>query len=160
MDLVDIPNKCYACHPGVETQCLRDVHFTAGVTCVDCHGDMTDVADPNRKPWVDEPKCSDCHDRQGFQFEQAGTLYRDSKGHGGVHCAACHGSPHAITPTVERRDNIQAIQWQGHPGTIDSCTVCHTEQPDESFPHRYFEEDDGGDDDKATATAVRQVTLP
>lgn len=142
MDLVTLNNACYACHPGVDTQCFRDVHYTNGVTCVDCHGGMTEVGDPNRSPWVDEPKCSDCHDRKGFEFEQAGTLYRNSKGHGGVHCAACHGSPHAITPTVEPRDNIQAIQWQGHPGTIDTCTVCHDEQPDEKFPHRYFEEDD------------------
>lgn len=142
MSQVSLEVDCYACHPGVETKCLRDVHFMEGMTCTDCHGDMTDVADTNRAPWIDEPRCDDCHDRNGFDFEQPGTLYRNSKGHHGVHCAACHGSPHAITPTVVMADNVQAIAVQGHPGTIDTCTVCHTRRPDDRFEHRLDDDDE------------------
>ena len=141
MDVLQLQVECYACHPGIRTKCFRDVHFSAGMTCSDCHGSMTNVASLNRQPWVTEPRCDDCHKRAGFEFEQAHTLYRDSNGHGAVHCSACHGSPHAITPTVVKRDNVQAIALQGHAGTIDTCTVCHTQQPDDSFPHRYFTED-------------------
>ena len=129
---------CYACHPGVRTQCLRDVHFSKGMTCLDCHGDMTVVADPSRTPWTTEPRCETCHAATapaGFQFEQPGTLYRNSKGHYNIMCAACHGSPHAITPTMKIEDNIQAIAVQGHPGTINTCTVCHSQPPGDSFPH-------------------------
>jgi len=131
-------NPCYACHPGIRTQCLRDVHASAGMVCTDCHGSMADVGNPSRQPWADEPRCGTCHPRTpiaGFQLEQPGTLYRNSKGHHNIYCAACHGSPHAITPTITAQDNIQAIALQGHAGTIDTCTVCHSSQPDESFPH-------------------------
>jgi hypothetical protein len=128
---------CYACHPGVRTQCLRDIHYIRGYDCYDCHGQMTDVANPKRSPWADEPRCDECHRREEFQFEQAGVLYRNSKGHGGVHCSACHGSPHAITPTSTAPDNYQALHYQGHTGVIDTCTVCHTVIPSESFEHQF-----------------------
>lgn len=141
--------NCYACHPGVRTQCLRDIHLANGKDCLDCHGDMNAVGDSSRSPWVDEPRCGDCHTRQGFEFEQPGKLYRESKGHHGVHCAACHGSPHAITPTVTDADNVQAIAIQGHAGTIDKCSVCHTETPDDEFDHRFEGDEDEEEDDKA-----------
>jgi hypothetical protein len=136
MEQAGLNVACYACHPGVRTQCLRDVHYANGMVCMDCHGTMSDVADPTRRPWQDEPRCDSCHSRSGFQFEQPGTLYRNSKGHMGIHCAACHGSPHAITPTVTPADNLQALALQGHAGTIDKCAVCHRETPDDAFPHR------------------------
>ena len=132
-----LANECYACHPGVTTQCQRDVHRAKGMTCRDCHESMTAVGNPARRPWVDEPRCGSCHTRSGFQFEQTGTLYRDSKGHHGIHCAACHGSPHAVGPATNAADNVQAIALQGHSGTIDTCTVCHTSRPDEGFDHRF-----------------------
>ncbi|RJP36385.1 MAG: hypothetical protein C4547_07490 [Phycisphaerales bacterium] len=127
---------CYACHPGARTKCQRDVHFDRGIGCTDCHGDMEAVGDPNRNPWLDEPRCGDCHRRPGFEFEQPGTLYRNSVGHKKVHCAACHGSPHAITPTVTEVDNLQAQTLQGHPGVIDTCTVCHRDGPPGQFFHK------------------------
>lgn len=130
-----LANVCYACHPGIRTQCQRDVHLANGVECITCHGDMAAVGDPGREPWLDEPRCSNCHARPGFDFEEPGKLFKDSRGHGGVHCAACHGSPHAITPTLTEVDNIQALRTQGSPGVIDQCTVCHTVQPNEPFFH-------------------------
>jgi len=138
--LLDLPstfdNACYACHPGRRAQCQRDIHSSVGMDCVSCHGGMADVGDPSRVPWVDEPKCGDCHDRAGFDFEQPGTLYRNSIGHGGVACFACHGSPHAITPATTETDNLQAVLHQGVPGVISDCSVCHTQTPDEPFFHR------------------------
>jgi hypothetical protein len=127
--------ECYACHPGKTTKCQRDVHFSRGMNCHDCHSTMAAVGSAGRRPWVDEPRCANCHNRPGSTYEQAGTLYRNSRGHNGVHCAACHGSPHAITPTVVAADNVQAIGVQGHAGTIDTCTVCHRRTPDDAFNH-------------------------
>lgn len=136
MEQAGLQNSCYACHPGIRAQCQRDVHLSKGMTCTTCHGSMEAVAAPTRRPWVDEPRCSDCHKRIGFEFEQANTLYKDSIGHQRVHCAACHGSPHAITPTATDADNLQSINWQGSAGRINQCTVCHRRAPNESFPHR------------------------
>ncbi|HRX84369.1 MAG TPA: hypothetical protein P5572_05055 [Phycisphaerae bacterium] len=132
----NLTEVCYACHPGVRTQCQRDVHLANGMTCTQCHGNMVAVGNPAREPWVDEPRCGTCHARPGFEFEQPNTLYRDSVGHKNVHCYACHGSPHAITPTVTPLDNIQANYVQGHPGTIDTCTVCHSGGPPGGFFHK------------------------
>jgi hypothetical protein len=138
MSVLPLAVACYACHPGTRTQCLRDIHFSRGMTCTNCHGQMTDVADPSRLPWQTEPRCETCHVATappGYQFEQAGALYRNSKGHHNIMCPACHGSPHAITPTIRIEDNVQAIAIQGHSGTINTCSVCHREVPDDPFPH-------------------------
>lgn len=136
MGEIELENTCYACHPGIRTQCQRDVHLARGVTCADCHGGMEAVGDPARTPWVDEPRCADCHHREEFEFEEPGKLFKESRGHGGVHCMACHGSPHAITPTVTAVDNLQAILRQGHSGVISECIVCHTTTPSEGFEHK------------------------
>jgi len=76
-----------------------------------------------------------------YEFEQPDTLFRNSKGHRNIMCAACHGSPHAITPTVKIEDNIQAIAIQGHEGVINMCSVCHSEVPDDPFPHSVHDDD-------------------
>ncbi|MCA9261358.1 MAG: hypothetical protein KDA61_19215, partial [Planctomycetales bacterium] len=130
-------NACYACHPGFQTNCQRDVHYEKGIFCVDCHGDMAAVASPFRTPWVDEPLCGNCHQagHPNYDFEEPGKLFKDSRGHGDVHCSACHGSPHAIGPAVTDADNLQAIELQGYAGTIAKCTVCHTSMPNEGFFH-------------------------
>ena len=132
-------NNCYACHPGFQTNCQRDIHFAKGIYCTQCHGDMAAVGNPKRSPWVQEPTCGSCHKkrRPEFDFEEPGKLYQDSRGHHGVHCAACHGSPHAIGPAVTAPDNVQAIEHQGFAGTIQKCTVCHTKQPNERFEHKF-----------------------
>lgn len=125
--------NCYLCHPGEQTQCLRGTMYASGMTCADCHGSMRDVADPAREPWVDEPRCGDCHGEQ--YAEEPGKLYRNSKGHGDVYCEACHGTPHAILPSTQPNDNLQNIALQGHAGTLSECTVCHAEVPDGPGPH-------------------------
>jgi Cytochrome c7 and related cytochrome c len=130
-----LSNTCYACHPGIRTECQRDVHKAAGVECISCHGGMTDVGNPARMPWADQPRCGDCHTKPNFEFEQPGKLFKDSIGHGGVRCVTCHGSPHAIGPAITPVDNAQPIALQGYAGPINNCTTCHTQQPGEAFFH-------------------------
>lgn len=63
-----------------------------------------------------------------MRFAENETLYRLSKGHGGVMCEGCHGSTHAIFPNPFNmaNDNVAAKQLQGHAGTIVECSTCHT----------------------------------
>lgn len=136
VERLPLQNKCYACHPGVQTQCQRDIHIQRGVTCTNCHGGMQSVGDPGRQPWVDEPKCGSCHAVPGHGYEEPGRLFKNSRGHGNILCATCHNSPHAITPTTNPEDNVQAVMHQGEPGVIKKCTVCHTQTPTDPFPHR------------------------
>ena len=131
-------NDCYKCHPGQNTQCLRGAMKTAGYTCVSCHGSTENVAETignGREPWLQEPSCamSGCH--SSIYAEQPGLLFRQSKGHGGLYCSACHGSPHAIYPSTEDNDNVENIALQGFAGKLSDCTVCHGVIPSSAGPH-------------------------
>ncbi len=142
-----LPNTeatCFKCHPGPETQCLRGamVDFpppTTPMICQDCHGTLANVASTirnGRRPWLDEPTCGSCH---GSNFStETGKLFKESKGHGGLYCSACHGSPHGIWPTRVANDNIQSINLQGSAGTIRECTVCHSTVPTGPGPHGIY----------------------
>jgi hypothetical protein len=127
--------NCYACHPGPNTRCLRDVMSQAPINlwCTDCHGSLAQVGDPLRTPWFSEPQCKNCH---GTQFEEnPGTLYRRSSGHGEIYCEACHNSTHAILPSREANDNMQAIALQGSAGPLGKCAICHLTDPGNGGPH-------------------------
>jgi hypothetical protein len=131
-EVPDSIDGCYQCHPGPQTKCLRDTMWQSGMDCVDCHGGMDEVS-KNPEPWLNEPRCDDCHDEGNHDQDQE--LYRMSKDHGGLYCAACHDSPHAIAPSAEPRDNIKFNELQRFPGTLQECTVCHATQPDLAGPH-------------------------
>jgi len=110
-----------------------------------------------RTPWVNEPKCQSCHTGDAVSHlgtsirariaydpadqsatpivatnkrfaEETGKLYRNSAGHSGMACEACHGSTHAEWPAATdlSNDNVAAKQIQGHTGPIMECVVCHT----------------------------------
>ncbi|WP_027183832.1 hypothetical protein [Desulfovibrio inopinatus] len=132
-----VPNTlagCYSCHPGPQTQCLRDVMTQeSGFDCIRCHGGMDSVAS-NSSPWNVEPRCdsSNCH---GSNYTQNNALYRYSTGHGAIYCAGCHDSPHAIALSREPNDAIKFIAWQGHSGTLEECMTCHASAPSGNGPH-------------------------
>ena len=131
-------SDCYKCHPGQNTQCFRGVMKTAGHACQDCHGDMNEVANSitsGRTPWMEEPSCdkSGCHDVKFAPND--GKLFKDSQGHGGLYCSACHGSPHAIYPSELDRDNEQIINLQGYAGKLTECWVCHGYDINAAGPH-------------------------
>ena len=103
-----------------------------GMGCTDCHGAMTQVSQ-NPNPWLNEPRCDTCHTDPAYA--QNNVLYRNSTGHGGVYCAGCHDSPHAIAPSTQPRDGLKFINLQGHTGPLDTCTVCHLTTPASGGPH-------------------------
>ena len=135
----EVTNDCYKCHPGPTTQCLRDVMKNQhGFVCQDCHGSVTNVGESianGRNPWLQEPSCGavTCH---GAKYaEEPGKLFRQSRGHGGLFCSACHGEPHAILPSGQANDNVQNIALQGYAGTLNKCEVCHGIRPTGYGPH-------------------------
>ena len=123
------------------------------IQCQSCHGSMREVGSTNRVGWLNEPNCQACHDgttRYTSVFDAPGhmrvpadtrfattpdapapgfSLYRFSKGHGGLYCEACHGSTHAEFPATHPNDNIQSVQHQGHVGTFVECSSCHGAAP-------------------------------
>ena len=134
-----ITNDCYKCHPGPNTQCLRDVMKTRhNFVCQTCHGSVTNVGETissGRKPWLQEPSCGAIACHGPTYAEEPGKLFRQSHGHGGLFCSACHGEPHAILPSGQANDNVQNIALQGYAGTLNKCQVCHGATPIGAGPH-------------------------
>jgi hypothetical protein len=127
--------------------------------CQSCHGNMSTVGSATRVGWFMEPNCQSCHTgpathnngqiRYVSAFEgntprvpvdtlfatssntpaPALSLFRFSKGHGGLQCEACHGSTHAEFPSSHDNDNIRNVQLQGHVGMMIECTACHLTMP-------------------------------
>jgi hypothetical protein len=109
---LDEPN-CQQCHTGSATQNNGQLRFTT-------------VFESDGRPRVPVSRMFATNP----DTPAAGiSLYRFSKGHGGLQCSACHGSTHAEYPSSHRNDNIQNIAAQGHAGTMSSCTSCHSSMP-------------------------------
>ncbi|MBS1856554.1 MAG: hypothetical protein JST11_14395 [Acidobacteria bacterium] len=109
---LDEPN-CQSCHTGTATsnsgQIVYTSVFSSGTT-------VRTVADTTFATNADTPAT-------GI------SLYRFSKGHGGLQCEACHGSTHAEFPTPIANDNVQSTSLQGHAGMLAECTACHASTP-------------------------------
>ncbi|WP_419786381.1 cytochrome ubiquinol oxidase subunit I [Pseudodesulfovibrio sp.] len=117
-------------------------------------GESVEAINP-RLPWMQEPDCATCHVESGKLPDKATAvafnkwtkdgsgLYRFTKdGTGSLVCIACHNSPHANYPTVNKygknRDNIGPMQYQGIPRSIGAngnCTVCHMESMEDMIHH-------------------------
>lgn len=144
--------SCYDCHPGPVTQCSRSERHTAtSGNCETCHGGMAQVAERitgGVLPWIDEPRCAQCHNHSGVSgVSTPGALYRNAEGHGGVYCAACHHSPHAMYPSLVASDNYQPQQYHGasrRVKSIGSCGVCHDDSRGERDEINDFAEKHGG----------------
>jgi hypothetical protein len=136
-----ITNDCYKCHPGPITQCFRDIMNSKGLVCQNCHGSVEDVGQSisnGREAWLEEPDCGSLSCHGPSYAPEPNKLYRNSKGHGGLYCSACHGSPHAIVPTNNSNDNLQNQTLQGYAGTLNKCTVCHGVNPTNAGPHGLY----------------------
>ena len=134
-------STCYRCHPGPRSHGFRDVMRTgvqSPLDCQNCHGTLAVIAQSisnGRRPWLDEPRCGSALCHGSVHSEEVGKLYKDSRGHGGIMCAGCHGSPHAILPTAQANDNLQSIRLQGNAGPLRNCQACHISVPAGPGPH-------------------------
>ena len=100
---------CQQCHTGTATRNSGQIRFTS---VFDASGNPRVAADARFATNADTPAA-------GL------TLYRFSKGHGGLQCSACHGATHAEYPSSHENDNIQSLELQGHAGTLGECAACH-----------------------------------
>ncbi len=130
-----LESSCLACHPGPDTPFYRGTHSYRDTSCVDCHGDMTALGSPERTPWVDLPRCEDCHETFGSEYQQPGVSFNDSVGHGELRCPVCHHAPHGLYGSTIDADNAQNVELQGYAGVVSTCRVCHDPNPGGLFPH-------------------------
>jgi hypothetical protein len=157
---------CIDCHPGALTKCNRSLaHTNEAGNCATCHGSMEEIASGietgGRVPWEQEPKCSNCHlgvPHVGIPHVDTGTtLYRNAKGHGGIYCVSCHGSPHAMYPSREATDNYQPLHYQNSDKTIGSCAACHDNSRGEGIEE--FDETHGGSRGEPTACSICHTSV-
>jgi hypothetical protein len=109
---VDEP-QCGNCHSGTATDNSGLIRF---LTAFDANGSLRTPKNTTFATNADTPAA-------GL------SLYRFSKGHGGLQCSACHGSTHAEFPSSHRNDNLQSWRLQGHVGVLADCTTCHKTMP-------------------------------
>jgi hypothetical protein len=105
--------SCGNCHTGTAVVNSGQIRYTSALTS---SGARRVPADPTFTTNPNTPAA-------GF------SLYRFSKGHGGLQCSACHGSTHAEYPAAHPNDNLQSLALQGHVGTIGECATCHNASP-------------------------------
>jgi hypothetical protein len=105
--------SCGNCHTGTAVTNSGQIRYTSALTA---SGGRRIPASPVFTTNPDTPAL-------GF------SLYRFSKGHGGLQCSACHGSTHAEYPAAHPNDNLQSLALQGHVGTIGECATCHNTSP-------------------------------
>jgi len=113
---LDLP-RCQSCHTGDALSPLSGPNLVAAPDGIRL-----------RQAWrTDDPAASPILAVNRRFAENEGTLYRNSTGHGGMACWACHGSPHAEWPVEDpaANDNVAALELQGHSGVITECATCH-----------------------------------
>ena len=123
---------CYACHPGNQTKCLRDVHYSHGLTC-------ETVTSPWQR-WRTRTASRGSMSRAA-RLPQAGRLRVRAGQHPlsqfqGPSWRALLGlsrQPPRDHPDGHRGRQRPGVALQGHAGTINTCTVCHKGQPDEGI---------------------------
>ena len=115
----DLP-RCQSCHSGDAlsnlTGAANVVPSSSGIRLAQAYR----TGDPSASPLLSTNK----------RFaEEDNTLYRFSKGHGGVRCENCHGSTHAEWPIADdaANDNVASKTLQGYSGKIIECTACHAQ---------------------------------
>jgi len=133
--------KCFDCHGDMNAVGGNRTPWADLPKCQSCHtGDVQNHLNGNdlefaadgirlQKAWRIGDTSATAIEAPNSRFkENADTLYRFSKGHGGMTCMACHGSPHAIWPVTPEytNDNVAAYEVQGHTGTVIECSTCHT----------------------------------
>jgi hypothetical protein len=157
---------CYDCHPGATTKCSRSLAHMGSNNdgnCTECHGEMTNVASTissGRVPWATEPACATCHTSTDG-VETGDVLYRNSTGHGDLYCSACHGSPHAMYPSREAKDNYQPNQYMGSKiKTVGSCGVCHDDSRGEGSGGEFTEVHGGPKPEHENTCYVCHTAIP
>ena len=105
--------QCGNCHSGTATHNNGQIRYTSAFDLINA---LRQPVDATFSTNPDTPAAGK-------------SLFRFSKGHGGLQCSACHGSTHAEFPSSHRNDNLQSQRLQGHVGVVAECTACHASMP-------------------------------
>jgi PKD repeat protein len=117
---VDEP-ACQSCHTGTATSNAGALRYTSVFSA------------PGQARLAVDPTFATPTNTQTGGF----VLFQQGQGHGGLNCAACHGSAHAELLSYQANDKVQSKEIQGQAGVLTSCNTCHPTQQTNSTggPH-------------------------
>ncbi|MCA8977238.1 MAG: hypothetical protein KDC98_21125, partial [Planctomycetes bacterium] len=128
LDNVDTRASCYTCHPGAATRCLRGAMGKAVgadgesmMSCQDCHGSMSEVGDPARTGWLQEPNCQACH--SGDAVANAGAIRFTNVFDVPGHMRTTTNSRFATTPDAPAA-GLSLYRFSTGHGDLE-CSACH-----------------------------------
>lgn len=135
LDSIQDRASCYSCHPGAATRCLRGAmgkaigaDGEAMIACQDCHGSMSDVGNPARNGWLEEPSCQNCH--TGDAVQNAGAIRFESAFDAPGHLRTTTNTLFATNANVPIPGSNLYRFSSGHGGM--ECSACH------GSPHAIF----------------------
>jgi hypothetical protein len=128
LDDVTDRTSCYTCHPGAATRCLRGAmgkaigaDGEAMMACQDCHGSLSEVGDPARTGWLQQPNCQNCH--TGDAVANAGAIRFATAFDAAGHLRNTTNPRFATTPDVPQPGYSLYRFSSGHGGM--ECSACH-----------------------------------
>ncbi|MBL8756157.1 MAG: hypothetical protein JNK15_22880 [Planctomycetes bacterium] len=149
LDDVQDRTSCYTCHPGAATRCLRGAMGKAigadgepMMSCQDCHGSMSQVGNPARVGWLDEPNCQSCH--TGDAASNAGALRFTNVFDTPGHFRTTPNPRFATAPNVPQTGFSLYRFSHGHGGL--QCSACH------GSPHAIWPSSEANDNLQSVAT--------
>ena len=128
LDQASNRSACYRCHPGSETRCLRGAMGAAvandgslAMQCQDCHGSMSEVGNPTRDGWLDEPTCQNCH--TGTATNNSGKIRYTSVFDAPGHLRIAANQTFATNPNTPTSGKSLYRLSTGHGDLL--CEACH-----------------------------------
>jgi hypothetical protein len=143
---------CQVCHPGPQSQDLREALASMGVSCTDCHGGMSSLDLPQPIRGIKLLTCASCHADTviaGFTHDimesnpensapylmLAPAGYEiQSNGEVGL------SRPYKVLISYRTAEMGQFSSLQGGAISNPVCQACHTQPDQEAFWHSVIEE--------------------
>ncbi len=114
-----------------------DLSVHAGLDCIECHPQLTDVEDYPHATGLDRVDCTECHDDDDGPiaafWESTHGLLVESGDKDAPRCQDCHGS-HAILPLAHRNSSISPFNIPR------MCAQCHAEGAEVQRTHNIPQE--------------------
>lgn len=101
-----------------ETVYAASIHGVNGVTCQDCHADVTDKSHTENPADLADVRCGSCHNGQADKHQRGIHAVKAGVGKGGADCKDCHGM-HDIRSAKDPTSRVFPLN------IADTCGICH-----------------------------------
>jgi nitrate/TMAO reductase-like tetraheme cytochrome c subunit len=111
---------CLSCHDGVSLG--ESIHAQAGLSCTDCHSDLSSLKEFPHAEKLEPANCVACHDDASAKHASGIHAQALAEGRRGARCTDCHGAGHAVLPSSDAKSPTN------HFNVPHTCAKCHDEK--------------------------------